>query len=78
MQEALDNLLKRRDDDDHRQMTTVVVAHRLGTVRNADAIAYIENGVVMEQGTHDNLMASPLGLYRKMVERAGTSGQLDC
>ena len=57
-------------------MTTVVVAHRLRTVRNATVIAYIQDGQVVEQGNHDELMAIPDGLYRKMVDRAGVSGTL--
>lgn len=69
VQEALDRLMGQRD------MTTVVVAHRLRTVRNADSIAYIHNGSVAEQGTHEALMDEN-GYYRQMVERAGVSGQL--
>src|SRR5213592_4025847 len=36
--------------------TTFVIAHRLSTVRNADCIAVIENGTILEQGTHSSLM----------------------
>lgn len=45
--------------------TTLVVAHRLSTVRKADRIVVIENGVVVEQGTHDELMARA-GVYARM------------
>ncbi len=38
--------------------TTFVIAHRLSTIRNADQILVIENGRIMEQGTHDSLIAS--------------------
>jgi ABC-type multidrug transport system fused ATPase/permease subunit len=71
VQEALDQLLSVNKD-----MTTVVVAHRLRTVRTADSIAYIQDGQVAEQGAHEDLMRIQGGLYRKMVERAGVSGQL--
>jgi len=71
VQEALDKLLNA-----NKGMTTVVVAHRLRTVRNADCIAYLENGVVVEQGTHNELMQKSGGRYRKMVERAGDDGNL--
>lgn len=57
-------------------MTTVVVAHRLRTVRRADCISFIEDGVVAEQGTHSELMKIKGGRYRKMVERAGDDGNL--
>lgn len=71
VQEALDHLLNANND-----MTTVVVAHRLRTVRGANCIAYIENGLVVEKGTHEELMELSDGHYRKMVERAGSNGLL--
>ncbi|GAX25079.1 hypothetical protein FisN_10Lh277 [Fistulifera solaris] len=60
----------------NRSMTTVIVAHRLRTVQHADCIAFIQDGYVKEQGTHDELMKRPNGLYRQMVERAGSNGIL--
>jgi ABC-type multidrug transport system fused ATPase/permease subunit len=71
VQDALDTLLK-----NNKYMTTVIVAHRLRTVRNADMIAFIEKGKVAERGTHNELVKLPQGHYRKMVERAGSDGQL--
>ena len=72
VQEALDRLLKHANKD----ITTVIVAHRLQTVRNADCIAFIENGVVVEQGSHSELMKLKNGRYRNMVSRAGDDGHL--
>ncbi|XP_006891547.1 PREDICTED: multidrug resistance protein 3 [Elephantulus edwardii] len=46
--------------------TTIVIAHRLSTVRNADVIAGIEDGVVVEQGSHSELMKKE-GVYFKLV-----------
>ena len=40
-----------------RGRTTFVIAHRLSTVRNANAIMVLENGQIMERGTHDELVA---------------------
>ncbi len=57
-------------------MTVVIIAHRLQTVRNADSIAVIEHGRVVELGNHTVLM-SKCGVYRKMVDRASSSGMLD-
>ncbi|XP_028718034.1 ATP-dependent translocase ABCB1 isoform X2 [Peromyscus leucopus] len=46
--------------------TTIVIAHRLSTVRNADVIAGFDNGVIVEQGNHDELMKEK-GIYFKLV-----------
>jgi subfamily B ATP-binding cassette protein MsbA len=46
--------------------TTVVVAHRLTTIQNADLIIVIENGKVVEQGNHQELLAKE-GLYQKLI-----------
>jgi len=42
--------------------TTIIIAHRLSTVRNTDQIFVLERGQLVEQGTHDELVASP-GIY---------------
>ncbi|XP_036767728.2 phosphatidylcholine translocator ABCB4 isoform X6 [Manis pentadactyla] len=54
--------------------TTVVIAHRLSTVRNADVIAGLEDGVIVEQGSHQELMKKE-GVYFKLVNMQ-TSGNL--
>ena len=46
--------------------TTIVIAHRLSTVRNADMIVVLNDGRVMESGTHDELLAKG-ALYAKLV-----------
>ncbi|XP_065398458.1 phosphatidylcholine translocator ABCB4 isoform X4 [Macaca fascicularis] len=46
--------------------TTIVIAHRLSTVRNADVIAGFEDGVIVEQGSHSELMKKE-GVYFKLV-----------
>ena len=44
-----------------------VIAHRLNTVRKADNIVVLQSGQVVEQGTHEQLMADEHGLYRVMA-----------
>lgn len=75
VQAALDHLLKSSDKVDQK-MTTIIIAHRLQTVRNADCIAVINDGRVVEQGTHDDLMLQKGSIYKRMVEKADRKGNL--
>jgi ABC-type multidrug transport system fused ATPase/permease subunit len=60
IQDALDRLLADR--------TAVVIAHRLSTIRNADMICVIDDGRIVERGTHEELLMRG-GLYRELYER---------
>ena len=46
----------------------IIIAHRLSTIAHADKIIFLDDGQVMEQGSHADLMASPGGHYRNFVE----------
>ncbi|KAF5185796.1 Abc transporter b family member [Thalictrum thalictroides] len=75
VQEALDRIMVNR--------TTVIVAHRLTTVRNADMIAVIHQGKIVEKGSHSKLLKIPDGAYTQLIrlqelnkseDRAETAG----
>ena len=48
--------------------STFMIAHRLATVRRADRILVIQNGMLMESGTHSELNQQENGLYRRLAE----------
>jgi len=60
VKEALRSLMRGR--------TTLIIAHRLSTVKDADRVVVLDGGRLIEEGTHDQLMART-GLYRRLVER---------
>jgi len=60
VQAALDNLMVGR--------TSIIVAHRLSTIRDVDQIYVLDQGQVVEQGTHDELFARESGIYQNLAK----------
>ena len=58
VQEALQRLMQNR--------TSLVIAHRLSTVRHADEIVVLQQGRIVERGTHDELLRRPGGVYQRL------------
>lgn len=60
IQQALEQLMEGR--------TTITIAHRLSTIQKADRILVFDNGRIIEQGNHADLMANPQSRYRQLYE----------
>ncbi len=60
VQEALHELMKNR--------STIIIAHRLATVREADQIHVIDQGQIIESGTHQELLSIPNGAYENLIK----------
>ncbi len=60
VQKAIENLMKEK--------TVIVIAHRLSTIKNADKIAVINEGELVELGTHEELMQIEEGQYKKLYD----------
>ncbi len=67
VQEALDTVMKGR--------TTIVIAHRLSTVVNADHIIVMEAGSIIEEGTHEQLLAITNGIYARFYTMQTARGE---
>lgn len=60
VQKALDNLMQNK--------TVFVIAHRLSTIKNADRIAVIQDGILTELGSHEELICNEDGFYKKLYD----------
>lgn len=60
VQKALDNITSNR--------STIVIAHRLSTVKKADRILVLDQGQILQEGTHEELIQNHNGFYKKLIE----------
>ncbi|PHT67006.1 hypothetical protein T459_31431 [Capsicum annuum] len=65
VQDALDRVSSGR--------TTVVVAHRLSTIKGADVIVVIKDGVIVEKGNHETLVNRQHGIYASLVSKSSST-----
>ena len=68
VQAALDEIMAKQ------KRTAIVIAHRLSTIRNADKIAVIAGGKVVEEGPHDELVGRDAGVYKALVAHSSAGG----
>uniref|UniRef100_A0A8C6X5M3 ATP-binding cassette sub-family B member 10, mitochondrial n=1 Tax=Naja naja TaxID=35670 RepID=A0A8C6X5M3_NAJNA len=61
VQEALDRLMEGR--------TVLIIAHRLSTIQNANSVAVLDQGRIVECGKHETLLANPNGLFSKLMKK---------
>lgn len=59
-----------------RNRTLIVIAHRLSTVQDADIIYVLEQGMVVEQGRHEELLSRPSGRYAELVLKMTQNGDV--
>ncbi|KAM9702237.1 ATP-binding cassette sub-family B member 10, mitochondrial isoform 2-T2 [Dama dama] len=61
VQQALDRLMEGR--------TVLIIAHRLSTIKNANVVAVLDQGRIIECGKHEELLLKPDGMYRKLMNK---------
>jgi len=63
-----ENALMRALQAERERRVLIVIAHRLSTIRTADRICVVDDGRIVESGSHEELMQNPEGAYRRFVE----------
>lgn len=69
VQQAIDHMIEAARSNDGHGMSVVIVAHRLSTIRNADIIVVVQDGHVIERGSHTELTKKEDGAYSSLVRR---------
>lgn len=63
-------------DEVSKGATSIIIAHRLSTVRNADIIIVLKHGVIVEQGSHNELLSVERGHYKSLWEKQNQDDEL--
>jgi ABC-type multidrug transport system fused ATPase/permease subunit len=63
-----EELIQKATETITKDRTSIVIAHRLATIVNACKIIVMDKGQIVEQGTHQELLAQPEGFYRKLYD----------
>ena len=69
VQSAIDHMIESARSSHGTGMSVMIVAHRLSTIRNADIIFVVQDGKVVEQGNHSELIEKEDGAYASLVRR---------
>jgi len=69
VQSAIDHMIETARSADGAGMSVMIVAHRLSTIRNADIIFVVQDGQIVEQGNHSELIKKEDGPYASLVRR---------
>ena len=69
VQSAIDHMIETARSANGAGMSVMIVAHRLSTIRNADIIFVVQDGKVVEQGNHSELIEREDGPYSSLVRR---------
>jgi ATP-binding cassette subfamily B multidrug efflux pump len=64
----LEELIQKATETLTKNRTSIVIAHRLATIINADKIVVLDKGIVVEEGTHNQLLQKENGYYRKLYD----------
>ncbi len=64
----LEELIQKATETITKNRTSIVIAHRLATIINADKIVVLDKGIVVEEGTHNQLLQKENGYYRKLYD----------